>query len=187
MSTESMPQDPREQPVDVRVDTDAPYIHLVQGPLPSGAAQASILRAKQARDRERDEAIQADLDAHPTALLEQQCRDTLQASAVAERLTHYRPEDAVDAAAVAVRLCNPDWERMARYGAAEMVCGALRNALRGKAVEFAFPEADLRRLADKLAGLAHQERVRVLTGERTVSPREWAECRLGLKQFGETL
>lgn len=144
-----------------------------------GASDASIHRAKEAQQRERDAVIDARLEQEGTDLYRQQAIDAVSAMKVSHVLPRDLSErDRFDAGAVAVRLHEPRWQTVSHYFAADAVLVELRKSQRLHGWYLA--DSDLRKLADHLAGVTHRTRLQVWTGEIKVCARTWAKAGLGV-------
>jgi hypothetical protein len=172
-----MPHDPRDPFVRVNPDVD-PWLALDPG-VRDGATDASLHRALTARQRERDEAVENILTQEGMDLLRQQALDSRERERLAALLSPtVSLTDRRDAAAVAIRLHDPRWQIVTRYHAADAALVELRKFFadgHGYATE-----AELRALADRLAGLTHTKRLMVWTGQIAVTARQWAKAALGI-------
>lgn len=183
------PMDPRDPPVLEVLDYPDPPLRLVVSHAPREAeaeTAASVLLAKQAQQRERAQAIADNLDAASLDLVRTCLLDSVHVPKVAATLCPDLTEvERNQAAAVAIRLHDPQWDAIARYRAAEAVLLSLRNLLSRHGLGALVPDAELRQEADRIAGLTHHARLRVYTGKDGVSDTLWTKARLHLLNIAE--
>lgn len=175
-------KDPRDPDVLVRPDVN-PWLTLNPGVL-DGPTDASIHRARVAQRTEREQTITAALTHESLDLLRQEALDSLERERVAGLLhPSLSLQDRRDAAAVAVRMFEPRWQIVSRYEAADAVLVELRKSQRAHGWYLA--DSDLRVLADRLAGVSWQARLRVWTGQLATSARTWTRAALGMLSITE--
>lgn len=181
---ENMPDDPRDPPVLRILDFPDPPLHLIVPSRPrveEAETDASIHLARMAQQRDRAAVVEANLANAADELVQSSLLDSVNAQKVAAVLpadmTH---QDRQQAGAVAVRLFDPEWQTISRYRAADAALMALRTFLVAHGLCCTVEDADLRVLADRIAGLTHMARLRTWTGQDAVSDTTWCQARLGL-------
>ena len=179
-------RDPRDPVVQIRPDWPDPPIHLVAPVRTDGAADASVHRAKQAQQAERDKAI-ADIlpkaadDLHATMLL-----DSVDAQRVAALLPPDVPyQERLGNAAVAVRLSDTHWQAVTHYRASEAILRVLRNVLSAHGVDGCIPDKALRAAAEQCDRVGMVARLATWEGREPVSARMWACAQLSLLSLSE--
>ena len=153
-----------------------PWLTITTGRV-DGTAQASIHRSRVAQQHDREQAIAAVLERESDDLLSTQLLDSLTADRVATHIPGESYQERHDAAAVAIRLHDPRWQIVSRYEAADAILVALRSSQ--AAHGWYLPDSELRKLADHLAAVSHRARLKVWTGQVTVTARQWAKAALG--------
>lgn len=168
---------------DVRVTPEVdPWLTLHPG-VRDGATEASVHLARTAQQQEREAAIADRLNDESMDLLRQQALDSLEREKLAPHVPGHSQTDKRDAAAVAIRLHEPRWQQVSRYYAADVVLVKLRKFMHdghGHATD-----AELRQLADEIAGATHTARLMVWTGQIPVTAREWCKAALGFLRITE--
>lgn len=181
--------DGREQPVLQIRDYPDPPLHLVVSSTPRMAeaeSDASIHLALNAQRKERDAAVEANLESAADDLVASMLLDSVLAQRVADVLpADLSVADRAEAGAVAVRLHDPQWQIVSRYRAAEATLLTLRNFLSEHGILLCVKDAELRSVADRIAGLTHTARIRTLAGRDAVSDTTWARARLGILNIQE--